>query len=271
MRLIKLILPLLLLCSCQDSTTENPGNLRKKNLTASLLTQLNNKKSFTPEPAKRLPLPKYPWDSHLVGNHPKITKEYFRCKGSALNPPREHGSESLTDCSGTDRHGLPLKERQEFIYPILIDLLNYLQHETSCQVVITSGHRCPTHNTYVDPAKQNLYSKHMIGAEVAFYLRGMEENPEKAVQLLQEYYKNNPKYQSRDFTDFKRYEKSDTNVSIKPWYNKEIYIKLFQPEEGRNFDNRHPYPYLSIMVKWDAEQNERVAYSWQKAQQYLRK
>ena len=32
------------------------------------------------------------------------------------------------------------------------------------------------------------------------------------------------------------------NVLIPPWYNKEILIKLFKKNEGRDLDNRHPYP-----------------------------
>ena len=29
-----------------------------------------------------------------------------------------------------------------------------------------------------------------------------------------------------------------------PWFNKEIFIKLYRKSEGRDGDNRHPYPYL---------------------------
>lgn len=267
----------LLLTSCSDSSNPTPNQIRKNNLTGSNLSQLDPNININPEKAVKKPTPIYPWESDLVGNHPKITKEYFRCKGSSLNPEHteqtKDGFARYFDCGGADRHGLPLKNEQEFIYPILVDLLNYLQVETGKQVVITSGHRCPTHNTYVDPSKENIYSKHMIGAEVSFYLRGIEDQPEEIVRLLQEYYVKMPKYENRsEFVNFQRYEKSDTNVSIKPWYNKEIYIKLFQEEEGRNFDNRHPYPYIGVQVRWDSELKDRVSYTWQKAHySFLRK
>lgn len=219
----------------------------------------------------------YPWEQGEVGNQRRITKEFFRCKGSSLNPFRvSQEKEEIVryyDCGGSAKHSLPLRDNKEFIYPILIDLLNYLQAKTQKHVVITSGHRCPEHNSYVDSSSKNRYSKHMIGAEVAFYVQGLEERPEKIIELLKAYYKETPRYQSKsDYTEFVRYEKDDTDVETQPWYNKEIFIKLFQAKEGRNFDNRHPYPYISIQVRYDFDTKERVNYSWDKAyKSYLRK
>jgi hypothetical protein len=59
--------------------------------------------------------------------------------------------------------------------------------------------------------------------------------------------------------------KGESDVSTPPWYNKEILIKLYLKNEGRDFDNRHPYPYVSIQVRFDRELNEKVVCSWQKA------
>ena len=82
------------------------------------------------------------------------------------------------------------------------------------QVVITSGHRCPEHNRYNDPLPKNQYSKHMIGAEVSFYVKGLEKNPEEVVVLLQEYFKQNPDYQKLpEYQEFKRWEKLDSDIS----------------------------------------------------------
>lgn len=216
--------------------------------------------------AAPLPPPLYPWENSGKSNLPKITKEYFRCKGNPLNPERtveENGKMvRYTDCQGAERHSLPLSGQQEFIYPILLKLLNYLQEETGKKVVITSGHRCPEHNTYVDSSSYNRYSKHLIGAEVSFYVQGLEGQPEKIVEILMAYYGDQA---------FQRYEKEDTNVSTKPWYNQETFIKLFNKDEGRNFDNRHPYPYLSIQVRYDPTTNERVLYSDEKARLLLSK
>lgn len=234
------------------------------------ISRLNDEFLFPVEKPQLQPKPPYPWTKEQIGNQLKITKEFFRCKGSGLNPPhivQEKGEiVRYHDCGGAEKHSLPLRENKEFIYPILIDLLNHIQTKTKKKVVITSGHRCPEHNSYVDPSPSNRYSKHMIGAEVSFYVQGMEEQSDKIVALLQEYYKTSAKYQGKkDFVEFKRYEKGDLNVSTQPWYNKEIFIKVFKRKEGRNFDNRHPYPYLSIQVRYDDETKERVAYSWEKA------
>lgn len=223
-------------------------------------------KPISPPIAQAAPL--YPWEESNPSSLPKITKEHFRCKGTPLNPPQIVHKEKETiryyDCGGATKHSIPLRNGKESIYAIQIELLNYLQEKTGKRVVITSGHRCPEHNTYVDPSVENQYSKHMIGAEVSFYVQGLEEKPEVIVRLLQDYYKQQPGF------EFERYQK-ETNVSTLPWFNKEVFIKLFKAHEGRNLDNRHPYPYISIQVRWDRETNEKVTYSWDKAfRNYLR-
>lgn len=221
-----------------------------------------------PQPIPKAP---YPWEQPLVGNHPRITKEHFRCNGSASNPSRivEEGGEKIRryDCGGSGKHSLPLRDGEEFIYPILLDLVNYIQAKTGHRVVITCGHRCPEHNSYSEP--ENIYSKHMVGAEVSFYVQGFEQQPELVVALIHEYYRDHPE---ESYRKFHRYEKSDTNVSIKPWYNREVYVKLFKADEGRNFDNRHPFPYVSIQVRYDKDSKQRVLYNWNTAyKNYLRK
>src|SRR5690606_15977532 len=143
-------------------------------------------------PPQKMPQPTYPWDERPQGKLPRITKEYFRCKGSMLNPEyiKEQNGKPvrIADCGGADRHSLPLKGDSEAISPILIHLLNYLQNETSKKAVITSGHRCPEHNTYVDSSRENQTSKHLMGAEVSFYLQGMESRPQEVVDHIMEYY-----------------------------------------------------------------------------------
>lgn len=257
----------LLFSSCSEADNSHASSKKGKPI-----SRHSDEVSYTLAPPKHIPPPPYPWENGQLGDLPKITKEYFRCNGSLLNPEKmveKSGKlERIADCGGADKHSLPLKDGEEYIQPILISLLNYLQTETHKRVVITSGHRCPDHNLYVDHSKENLYSKHQVGAEVSFYIQGMEESPDQVVQLLLNYYKEHPE---EDFRNFQRYEKSDTNVSTLPWYNKEIFIKLFKPDEGRNFDNRHPFPYIAIQVRYDPVLKERVFYSWDKAyQNYLR-
>lgn len=254
-------------CSNQEESTKDPSKRFQK---GEYIYRMHNQHFFSISPPEINPQEPYPWEIGQVGNHPKITKEFFRCKGSSLNPVhlvQEKGElVRYYDCGGAEKHSLPLKDQKEFIFPILIDLMNYIQAKTQKKVVITSGHRCPEHNTYVDPTSNNLYSKHMIGAEVSFYVQGLENQPEKIVKLIQEYYLVTPKYKDKkEYLEFQKYEKEDSHISTRPWYNKEIFIKLFKKKEGRNFDNRHPYPYISVQVRTDFDTGEKVLYSWEKA------
>lgn len=255
---------IILLCSC-SSQDDSTGLPHKK---AEYISRKDKEYKYLITPPERASIDPYPWEKLSSSNFPHITKEFFRCKGSSLNPPHcvkaKDEISRFFDCGGTSKHGLPLKDGKEFIFPILIELLNYIQEKTGKKVVITSGHRCPEHNSYVDPSPENQYSKHTIGAEVSFYVQGIEDSPEKIVQLLLNFYKQ--KYQDQnEYETFQRYEKNDTNVSTQPWYNKEIFIKIFKKNEGRNFDNRHPYPYISIQVRYDRDSQEKVIYSWDKA------
>lgn len=254
-------------CSCEDAQSKE---LRKHNLKGEYIYRFQNEHLF-PLSEPQLAVKKfYPWDHRMGKKFPAITKEFFRCKGSSLNPPKivqgEKESLRFYDCGGAQKHSLPLENNKEFIYPILIDILNYLQDTTGKRVVITSGHCCPDHNLYLDSSAQNQVNKHLLGAEVDFYIQGMEDQPAKVIDLILAYYKDKPRYKGmKDFEEFKRYEKIDTNVSITPWYNKEVYIKLFNKTEGRDLDNRHPYPYISIQVRYDWESDSKVNYSWDQA------
>jgi hypothetical protein len=108
--------------------------------------------------------------------------------------------------------------------------------------------------------------KHQIGAEVDFYVQGMEERPLEIIGLLMQYYQENPDYQNqKDYLVFQRYDRLDARVEIQPWMNKEIFIKLNQKQEGRDGDNHHPHPYISIQVRYNREKGERVVYDWERA------
>ncbi len=275
--LICSLILLSLLAGCSSSEDPAIEKLRTLNQKGEFIYRKHDEYVFNPSPPEKVLLEAYPWEKGVVGSLPKISKEFFRCKGTNLNPVRivQQKEEVIRyyDCGGAEKHSLPLRDGKEFIYPILIELLNEIQAKTGKRVVITSGHRCPDHNLYVDSSKENQFSKHMIGAEVSFYVQGMEERPEVVVKIIQEYYKRHPKYKERkEFAEFSRYEKEDTNVSTPPWMNKEIFVKIFRKKEGRNFDNRHPYPYISIQVRWDDEKQEKVIYTWDKANHnYLRR
>jgi hypothetical protein len=217
----------------------------------------------TPQHAPRSP---YPWETeaHL----PRITKEFFRCKGNPLNASLvdTQASMLLSDCEGCTRHGLPILNGKENVYPTLLDLLNFLQKKTGRRVVVTCGHRCPTHNLYADCSKENKTSKHQIGAEVDFYIQGMEDQPLEAVGLLMQYYQEHPSLKHlKEWTLFQRSESSEEAAFTSPWYNKEIAIRLYQKNEGRDADNRHPYPYISVQIRFDRQAKTKVTFDWEKA------
>jgi len=262
-----LLLLLVTSCSSSDEYAPPPGEFIFR-------TKDDTRLHFDEYVAK--PRPHYPWQTHSESSLHAITKEYFRCKGFALNPPkivRDHEKEiaRYTDCGGGDKHSLPIRNGKEYVFPILLELVNHIQEVTKKPVVITAGHRCPDHNSYVDPSPQNQGSKHLVGGACTFYVKGLENNPEAVVKILLDYYKLQTCYaQQKDYQEFKRFEKA-TNVTTLPWYNKEIFIKLYRASEGRDGDNQHSHPYLSIQVRFDRERNVPLTFTWTDAQQFLRK
>lgn len=271
------VLFLLQLTACKNHEKTQYKKLRKKNEIEQVIQRKANESFFRAQKLKRKERKKYPWEQETPHNISQITKSFFRCKGNALNPskildPKSEPLKQLSDCAGFESHSLPLKDGEEFIYPILIDILNYIQKKSKKQLFITCGHRCPQHNSYADPSPFNQNSKHQIGAEVDFYVLGLEKEPHRILVWIFNYYQEMPFYSGKAaYQDFKRYTKGDLNVSTPPWYNHEIFIKLFLKNEGRDEDNKHAYPYLSIQVRYDKLEEKKVSYSWHSAHKnYLR-
>jgi hypothetical protein len=271
------ILLALFLSGCSDKNDTPEDLLRKQNQVGEYIYRYHDDFLFGAGEFKEKPPELYPWEQKNSSAHPFITKDYFRCKGSTLNPPvivQNNGKEAQRyyDCGGAEKHSLPLRDNKEFIYPVLVDLMNYIQEKSGKKVVITCGHRCPDHNSYADSSGENSSSKHMVGAEVDFYVQGLEGQPEKVINYIFEYYKTTPKYKGlKDYEEFTRYDKGDSNIRTAPWMNKEVFVKLFTKGEGRDFDNRHLYPYISVQVRFDGDLQEKVIFSGEKAyRNYLR-
>lgn len=262
-----LLLLLLLLPGCVSAEKK----LCKRHLKGEYIYRHQSEYFFTPPQPIPLTREAYPWEKNFIQGVPRITKDYFRCKGDPLHPvvtQVREGKETLKyyDCQGWKNHGLPLRDGKEFVYPCLIEILNEIQRRTGKRVVITCGHRCPKHNLYADYSPSNWSSKHMLGAEVDFYVEGMEKEPLTILSLIQEYYQEN--FSDSAYTTFERY--STQNIKTPPWYNKEVFIKLYLENEGRDIDNRHPHPYLSIQVRHDRDLNTKVTFDQTSAQNYLR-
>ena len=246
------------LVGCSGLEKSEEKKVRSRNLSVAPIQRQSDESLFAVAPMEVKKRAPYPWEKRRVGSHLRITKEFFRCNGGVLSPPiqihRQGDFIYHLDCGGIERHSLPLRNGEEFIYPILIDLLNYLQETLDRKVIITCGHRCPTHNLYADPSKKGQTSKHLIGAEVDFYVEGLEQNPQAVLDTLFSYY-NEPMLRTLTLTD----------TSTPSWYNKEIAITLYHATEGRDFDNDHPYPYISIQVRYDRDTKRPVQYNWHEA------
>jgi hypothetical protein len=88
---------------------------------------------------------------------------------------------------------------------------------------------------------------------------------------VQNYYKETSLFKGdKEYLEFKRYEKEDVNTRTPPWFNKEIFVKLFMADEGRDFDNQHGFPYLSLQVRFDREKNEKVRFDDKQIKNYMR-
>jgi hypothetical protein len=214
--------------------------------------------------------------SQKNSHYAAITKEFFRCRGSPLHSPIPtvlDGKvvENFFDCSGSSTHSLPIREGKEYISPVLLELLNAIQQKTRKQVVITSGHRCPQHHRYVNAKGGPNVAKHMTGACVTFYVVGLEDKPKEVLKVIFAYYKkfSMPEKEKLKYTEFSRSDKA-CDTSTPPWYNKEILIKFYRQNEGRDGDNSHPFPYFSIQVRFDREKNANLLFQQSDAEHIYR-
>lgn len=210
------------------------------------------------------------------GRYAKITPDFFRCRGSSIHPAvpvLRDGKvvENIFDCGGTGAHSLSVRDGKEYIFPVLLDLLNEIQQKTKKQVVITSGHHCPQHHRYVTARGASSSVKHMIGAAVTFYVVGLEKAQEEVLKVIANYYQNYPvsEKERTKYTEFVRSDKCEDKATI-AWYNKEVFIKFYKDREGRDADNMHPFPYFSIQVRFDRELNKEVVFKHTDAETIFR-
>ena len=132
-RIVSILVSALLLCACSSSPDPGSKESRKANMKGEYIYRVHDEHFFAVDPPTRMMPQPYPWEQGTVGHNPKITKEFFRCKGSSLNPVHvdQQNGETVRyyDCGGAEKHSLPLRDNKEFIYPILIELVNYLQEK----------------------------------------------------------------------------------------------------------------------------------------------
>ena len=256
-------LVLLLLVSCSGLEKSETEKVRKANAVQEPIYRLTSERYPPMSRGKKVVRARYPWETSIVGNFPRITKEFFRCKGSIAHPDRG----KISDCGGIDQHSLPIKEGKEFTYPALLDLLNYVQATLKKRVVVTCGHRCPTHDHYSTLTQSK--SKHMMGAEVDFYVEGSQEKPYEMIQAIMQYYHTSER--TRDKLPYTHFSQTQSSLKNPSWMNREVIIRLYEKDEGRDWDNSHPYPYVSIELRHDYSSNRAIHYNWVEANHPLLK
>jgi len=263
---MKIWIMAIFLVSCSGLEKAQQAKIRKINEVKDPILRRSDEYYFASASPKKKEQEKYPWEERYVGSFNKITKESFRCRGSSAHSDRkiinsDGVEESLTDCEGLGSHSLPVRDGEEFIYETLINLLNYLQREHRKRVIITSGYRCPVHNRYCNHARTNLTSKHQIGAEVDFYIDGMQTSPEEVVKKIMQYYQDDePPYQQ-----FRKMVKERNGVEYTTWYNKEIFININDYRISNDLDNNFPHPYITIELRIDRETETKIDYTWHQA------
>ena len=243
-----LICLLFVFSSCSDLERSEGEKIKKCNEKREKIYRQKNESYFSQVDFPDFKREKYPWQNLEKSELPKITKEFFSCKGSEIHPPirKEGKNEAIVDCLGFEKHTLPMIDGKEVVNLALVAILNYIQEKCLKQVVITSGHRCLAHELYCSGGVLDAASKHLTAEEVDFYVEGLEENPLEVVSYIMDYYQ---KFNQTDLNRFIKCKKNNRNLTHPGWYNKEIIIRINEKDEGRDFDNRHPYPYISIELR----------------------
>ncbi len=254
-----------MLVSCSGMQKSEMERLKRNNEIEEFIYRKESDHFIPPFALNPIQRDSYPWEEEYVGNIPKITKEYFRCRGRIDHPeqmrPLKDGKPGYYhDCGGLESHSLPMKNNKEFVYPLFINLLNYIQKVTGKRVVITCAHRCPKHNIYADPSDVYQRSKHQVGAEVDFYVEGFEYQPEKVLEMIKQFYREYPAYKNHP-----EWQKFVYNAEKEQLSNKEVFVRISWEDQNRDFDNSHPYPYLTLELKYDIEANRSIQYQWQEA------
>lgn len=250
-----LIICSILLVGCTSEENHQKVNIHRKQMKIEPIVRLSDEKIFIMNTLIQKERKAYFFEPSKIA---KITKDHFRCRGSAEHPPiiqEEQGTEGKTieDCRGIDAHSLPIQSGEEFVFPILLTLLNNIQQTLGEKVVITSGHCCPKHALYLHPSKPGLKSYSMMGAAVDFYVQGFEKRPEAVIDCIINQYKG-------DEPLYEKFVKASKDVIT--WSNHEILIKLIPKEQGRDLDHAHLYPYISIEVKYDREKKKNIEPTW---------
>lgn len=257
-----LVTVLLLLTGCVSVEDTQMEKFYAKNEIREKIYRFEEEIEYPLLPPQKKEKEKYPWEKEAQVKLDPVAVSDFICKGSKKHPNRiivRASQEELSyeDCGGKEEHGTPT------IYPILPRLLNRVQELTGRRVVITSGFRCPKHEQYLHPGEVAPSSLYTHGAACDFYVEGLQNSPQIVIKIIQDFYKQDPAT-SHDpsFTVFHRLP-LDTSHAVTPWINREICLIINTDQEGRNPDNAHDFPYISLLVHYDREAKKPIKTTWQ--------
>src|SRR5262245_52233460 len=90
---------ILCLC-CSESRDDN-------NPKGEYIYRLHNEYMFNPPEPKKNDHKIFAWDDETIDGIPKITKEFFRCRGNLLNPDKDivvnNENIKISDCGGINK------------------------------------------------------------------------------------------------------------------------------------------------------------------------
>ncbi len=244
------LLLFLLLFSCSNTETRLEKKRMKNNYSTEKIYRHSSEFAYKQEPCELVQKVPYPWENDTA--FPKITINSLRCRGSSNNPLVKKLEKVYEDCNGMHDHGLPYVDGDEFVYPVLITLLNKVQKAFEKKVVVTSGHRCPKHHTYMTLGESKI-SKYMIGARVDFFIEGMERRPEEIIEKIKEFYKED--------SVFVKSVQLDGTIA---WTNKEVRLSVSKEGEHSIIDGKK-HPVVTIDVRYDREKKTPIQLDWNQA------
>ncbi len=250
------LLLLFFVASCSTAHEREQKLRMKKNRSTEKIYRLSHEKMYEEKAFTLAKRERYPWENETC--FPKITMNTLRCRGCKDYTKRARNGKEYEDCNGMKDHGLPYVDGDEFVYPVLVSLLNKIQNTLNKKVVVTSGHRCPKHNDYLNLGKFRI-SKYMIGAQVDFYVEGMEKECEEVIEQIIALYKE-------DTDNFSHFTKSRSDKGTPSWRNKEISISIQKEGEHSVLDNKD-HSVISISVRYDRTKQEHVYLDWKQAYQ----
>ena len=79
-----------LLFGCSGIEESQQEKIKQNNAVAERIYRKSSDKFYSIDPPKQQKREKYPWEENYEGTISKITKDYFRCKGSSSSPIKTH-------------------------------------------------------------------------------------------------------------------------------------------------------------------------------------